>query len=245
LHGAVYMFKEVRQGKISYQIVRQVKETIFSGKLKPGDRLPPEKELISQFSVSKNTLREALMALETMGLIDVLKGAGGGAVVREVDSETLLDSIVNFLYFKNVSIKDLSEVRKVLEPHLALQAVNRLDDQMIQRLKEMNQTCREAIRRGEGIIGAEDEIEFHVMLAKASGNPVMAMILDSVNKLLLKFKLDLKPGLDFSIRVINAHEDILNAIIAKKGDAAAKLMFSHVCDVEEDLQALVTNEKIF
>ncbi len=79
------MFREVQQNKVSLDIISQIRGAILNGTLNPGDRLPPEKELVSNFGVSKHTLREAMRALEVMGFLEVRKGAGGGAVVLEMD----------------------------------------------------------------------------------------------------------------------------------------------------------------
>ena len=99
------MFKIARTSKITQKIIDQIRTAILEGKLKPGDILPPEKELMEQFGVSKQTLRESLRALEHMGLIDVRKGIGGGAHIVEVDIEVTKQSLANFLYFKDLSIE--------------------------------------------------------------------------------------------------------------------------------------------
>jgi GntR family transcriptional repressor for pyruvate dehydrogenase complex len=230
------MFEDVSRDKIPIRIIRQMRSAILSGKLNPGDHLPPEKELIEQFGVSKYTLREALRALEIIGLLNIRKGAGGGPVVGEVDLATTRDLVTNFLHFKNVSVPDLSQVRKLIEPYLARMAAERLTPGEIESLKEMNRTCREALGRGENIIGAEFEIEFHRMLAEASGNPLLIMILDFTNSYLGDLKMKIQPGLEFGKRVLEAHEQILAAIKARNGEAASKAMLAHVCDVEVQLE---------
>ncbi|MEK6196074.1 MAG: GntR family transcriptional regulator, partial [Deltaproteobacteria bacterium] len=113
------MFKIARTSTITQKIIDQIRTAILAGKLKPGDILPHEKELTEQFGVSKQTLRESLRALEHMGLIDVRKGIGGGAHIVEVDIEVTKQSLANFLYFKDLTIENLSELRKLIEPHAA------------------------------------------------------------------------------------------------------------------------------
>jgi len=219
-------------------IVRQMREAILDGKLQPGDQLPPESELLTKFGVSKQTLREALRALESMGFIQIRKGAGGGPTVMEVDMETARDSIANFLFFKNVSIHDLSEARRIFEPYLARLATKHLEKEDLEKLKRMNDSLEAALGRGEDITGGKDEIDFHVTLAEASGNPVLVLILDFVNSLLVDIKLHLKPDLKFSRHVYESHIRILDAILAGDGKAAADAMYDHVCQVEEGLEEL-------
>jgi GntR family transcriptional repressor for pyruvate dehydrogenase complex len=229
------MFQDVSRGKMSVSIINQIREAILAGRLKPGDHLPAERELLTQFGVSRFTLREALRSLETMGFIDIRKGVGGGPVVKEVDMNVTRQAIANFLHFRDVSIEDLSEVRKLIEPYLASSMAERIDDQDIEHLESLNEACRRTLERGEDIVGGEHEVDFHIHLARATGNPVLMMILDFVNRLLVEAKLEIKPGPDFSHRVVEAHQRILDALKARDGQAAAQAMHEHVAEVEAEM----------
>lgn len=230
------MFRQVRHNKVALDIIAQIREAILSGSLNPGDRLPAERELVSKFGVSKHTLREAIRALEVLGFLEVRKGAGGGAVVLEVDMKTTRASIANFLYFQDVSIKNLSEVRKVLEPYLARMAAERLSSQELDALEAVHQSCVQAVARGEAM--RRQEIDFHRILAQVSGNPVLVLILDFVNSLLADSKTRLEPKQDFLDEVLAAHERILKAIRARDPELAGKEMYRHVCDVEDSLEMI-------
>jgi GntR family transcriptional repressor for pyruvate dehydrogenase complex len=229
------MFENIAQNKISQTIIRQVREAIISGKLKPGDRLPPERKLLTQFGVSRQTLRESLRALESMGLIEIQKGAGGGPVVQKVDMQVTREAIANFLYFQRISIKDLSEVRKLIEPYLVRITTPKLEPEDLNYLESLNQACKDTLARGEEIIGGEHEIDFHIHLARKSGNPVLTMILDFVNKLLVELKLECRPSPEFSRDVIAAHDRILEALKSGDSDLAAQAMYEHVHQVEEGI----------
>ncbi len=229
------MFEQVRPKKAALEIIGQIRQAILSGQLSPGDRLPSEKELIARFGVSKNTMREALRVLEVMGFLTIRQGPGGGAEVMAVDMRTTQDSIANFLHFQNTSITDLSEVRHLVEPYLAGLAAGRLRQGEIDRLEQLNQSCREALARGESIVGGKDEVDFHRTLAHVSENPVLILVTDLVNSLLTDSKRHLQPGLDFSRRVLAAHERILAALKAKDAFAAAQEMRRHVDEVAEEL----------
>lgn len=235
------MFHSAIQEKRSMHIVNQVRQAILNGKLPPGHRLPSEKELLLQFGVSKHTLREALRALESMGFIEIRQGAGGGPVICEIDMENTREMIASFLYFKNVSIPHLCEVRKIFEPYLARLAAERSTREDIETLKSMTESYRKSLKRRKPAI--KDEVNFHVILAKASGNPIMTLILDFVNNLLKDLKAHLKPGLEFSEMVLAAHERILEAIEARDGQAAADKMYEHICEVEEGLKELLGEDE--
>jgi GntR family transcriptional repressor for pyruvate dehydrogenase complex len=234
------MFNSTAQNKLTSQIVSQVRQAILSGKLQPGQKLPSEKEMVLQFGVSKHTLREALRALESMGFVDIRQGAGGGPVISEIDMENTRDMIASFLFFKNVSVRDLCEVRKVFEPYLTRIAVERLSSDEIHRLKSLHEAHKKSLIRKKPAI--KEEVDFHVLLAKASGNPVMVLILDFVNSLLTDIKGHLKPGPDFSEKVVAAHQGILNAIVSGDGQAASECMYKHACEVEEGLMELLANK---
>jgi GntR family transcriptional repressor for pyruvate dehydrogenase complex len=160
-------------------------------------------------------------------------------VIMEVGRETIHNSIANFLHFKNVSIPDLSEVRKVLEPYLARVAARRLQPETLKKLWSMNAACQENVRLGKKIIGGKDEIDFHILLAETTGNPVVVLILDFVNSLLMEIKKNLKPGLSFSEQVLAAHKRVLDALQAGDSERAAHEMYDHVCEVEEGLMKLL------
>ena len=236
------MFQEISRSKVSVSIINQIRDAILSGQLKPGDRLPHERELLSRFGVSRYTLREALRTLETMEFIDIRKGAGGGPVVREVGMGFTRQAIANFLHFQDLSIADLSEVRRLIEPYLARTMAERISDEDIDYLASLNEACAKTLDRGEDIVGGEHEVDFHVHMARATGNPVLMMILDFVNKLLVEYKFKVKPGPDFSRRVVQAHERILEALRARDGEAAARAMYDHVVDVEEEMLTIGDNQ---
>jgi GntR family transcriptional repressor for pyruvate dehydrogenase complex len=235
------MFKTAKQRKITQKIIDQIRTAILAGKLKPGDRLPPERELMEQFQVSKQTLRESLRALEHVGLIDVRKGVGGGAFIVEVDIEVTKENLANFLYFKNLSIENLSELRKLLEPHSAQKAAESISQADLLKLRKLNESARRHLAQDalQEITG--NEIQFHRILAENTGNPILALMLEFVENLLEDFKKLLKPDRNFSKSVLEAHEMIYAAIENKDPQKASQEMFRHVHDVEIHLSKLKEN----
>ncbi|BBO83812.1 GntR family transcriptional regulator [Desulfosarcina ovata subsp. sediminis] len=232
------MFEVVPRDKISLRIIEQIRRSILSGKLVPGHRLSSEKELMVEFGVSKQTIREALRALEVLGFLEIRKGANGGAVVIEVSEQTARDSIANYLHFKNVSIQDLAETRRLTEPYLAKLAAERMTPEDIDELEEIYQAHRQALDRGEAIYGGENEIGFHTRIAEASDNPVLILIMDFVHSLFREIKLEIRPGLGFSWMVSAAHGRILDAIKAGDCGRAAAEKLRHIDEVEKELATL-------
>ncbi len=132
------MFQSVKSNKISEHIIEQIRQAIFEARLKPGNKLPSENELMQTFHVSKATLREALHSLEVLGFLEIRKGASGGVFVTEVDMKKARDCFTNLLHFKNLSLKNLSEVRLILEPYIAEKAALLITEEDSNRLKKLS-----------------------------------------------------------------------------------------------------------
>lgn len=232
------MFKTAKQRKVTQKIIEQIRTAILAGRLKPGDRLPPERELMEQFQVSKQTLRESLRALEHAGLIDVRKGVGGGAFVVEVDIEVTKENLANFLYFKNLSIENLSELRILIEPHAARKAAENITKDDLKKLKTINETARRELDQNMLQDLTKNEIRFHRLIAQNTHNPILVLILDFVENLLEDFKKVLKPDRSFSESVLAAHDRIYEAIADRNPEKATKEMERHVRDVGLHLSKL-------
>jgi GntR family transcriptional repressor for pyruvate dehydrogenase complex len=232
------MFKYAKTNKISEHIIEQIREAIFAGQLKPGDRLPPEKELMSDFNVSKATLREALRSLEVLGFLEIRKGASGGPFVTEVDMKKARDCFANFLHFKNLSITSLSEVRFILEPYIAEKAALGIAQEDLKRLEELLKECEYVLKHDIPIVTRKNEIEFHRIICSVTGNPILMFILDFVENLLIDTKEILKPSKEFSQKVQKAHKRIYNALLRRNAEKAREEMVKHVREVERDLIAI-------
>jgi len=231
------MFISVKSNKVSQHIIDQIRNAIFDGRLKPGDKLPSERELIENFKVGKATLREALRSLEVLGFLEIRKGVSGGAFVTEVDMTKARDSFTNFLLFKNLSLKDLSEVRLLLEPYIAEKATLAITREDLHRLEKLIKGSEQAIRSDIAFESRKDEIEFHRIIASVTGNPILMFILDFVENLLIDTKAILKPGKEFSTKVLRAHKRIYNALLERNIKKVHQEMVRHIREVEKDLLA--------
>lgn len=237
-HKNSMIFKSVKSDKVSEHIIEQIRRAIFEGKLKPGDKLPPERELIKNFHVSKVTLREALRSLEILGFLEIRKGVSGGAFVTEVDMKKARDSFTNFLLFKNLSLSNLSEVRLILESHIAEKAALTVTEDDLKRLKKLIEECEYVLKHDIPIESRKNEIEFHRIIGSVTGNPILMFILDFVENLLIDTKEILQPGKEFSLKVLNAHKRIYKALRERDSKKVREEMIKHVREVEKDLIAL-------
>lgn len=233
------MFNTVRSNKASDLIVSQIRKQILSGKLVPGDRLPAERTLMEQFNVSKQTLREALRVLEFLGLVEIKKGMTGGACIAEIDSQTALDILANFLYFKNLSIRNLAEVRKILEPHAAAVAARTMTEQEIGELKRLIDLSKEQHAAGKVEEARfSNELDFHCVIANSTKNPLLTLIVEFVESLMSDQKTMIKLDRPFLASVISAHERIYDAILHRDAERAREEMSLHIAEVEQNLEKL-------
>ncbi|NNF98817.1 MAG: FadR family transcriptional regulator [Desulfobacteraceae bacterium] len=232
------MFKEVRPSKITQKIIAQVRTAILEGKLKPGEKLPPEKDLVDLFQVSKQTLRESLRALEHMGLIDVRKGIGGGPFIVEVDIEVTKESLANYLYFKNLTLDNITEFRKLIEPYAAGRAAETISTADLAHLKELNDSARKNLGENNVPAAKKDEINFHKTIAEQTNNPILILVLDFVESLVVDFKRMFGPDQKFFEDVLDAHDRIYKAIGDRDAKRAAAEMHDHIVAIEENLMKL-------
>ena len=233
------MFITIRSNKASDLIVAQIRRQILTGNLKPGDRLPAERMLMEEFNVSKQTLREALRVLEFLGLVEIKKGATGGACIAEIDSQTALDILANFLYFKNLSMQNLADVRKVIEPYAASVAAETMTEEEMEELKQLIDLSRKNYEAGN--VQEErfnNELDFHCIIANSTQNPLLILMVEFVESLMSDQKTTIKLDSPFLASVIEAHERIYAAIVKRDADLARQEMIRHITEVEEALERL-------
>ncbi len=212
--------------KVSDKIIDQIRDVILSGQLKPGEKVASEKEMILQFGVSKATLREALRVLEAMGLIEMRKGTSGGAFVADVDMRTTLNSLVNFLRFEKVSLKEITMFRYLIEPTVAGIAATRITDNDVTQLKKI---IGRIVTSGENEVSKE--IGFHRYLARMVDNTLLILIIDFVDNILSAKKNELRLRVDFYREVRKAHRVILECMIQRDPIAGAVAMANDLIGV--------------
>src|ERR671930_1578699 len=140
------LFAPVAVARASSSIADQIRQAIVTGKLREGERLPPERELAEQFGVSRVTVRDALRALEAMGLIVVRVGARGGAFVTVPTGSLVGQTMSDMLLMQAISPEDIVEARLVVELGTVTLACARATDQELAALRDLEERAIEAIR---------------------------------------------------------------------------------------------------
>lgn len=227
------MFKTIKKARLSDEIVRQVKETLFAGKLRPGDRLPAERELAEQFETSRASVREALRTLEQEGMIQVRKGVGGGAFIAELDHRPVTNSLQTLWRLKKISIKDIAEARLIFEPEAARLAAERVTEEDLRELEEVIRQMSVAVDGRE--MPDSFDLKFHQIIARAAGNPILAMLAESMLGVASKTITELHPSMDTLRHVLASHRKVFEAIRKRNGKLAYRAMRQHIVDVQSRL----------
>jgi DNA-binding FadR family transcriptional regulator len=175
------MFREARQNRVFEDVVNQIQEAILDGRLKPGDRLPSERDLGEMFKTSRGTLREALRVLEQKGLIEIRLGVSGGAVVRDANTGPMCEGLTLLLRSQMVSLDHLAEFRRAVEGMVTALAAERVKPEDISTLKELlaeaGEYCTRPFRND--FIRVDEKL--HMTLAQITGNPLFILILQTVH----------------------------------------------------------------
>jgi GntR family transcriptional repressor for pyruvate dehydrogenase complex len=231
-----FKFEPLSIRRTSEYIEEKIRETILDGTLKSGDRLFTEKEMAEQFGVSVVTLREALRALETLGLIEKRKGQRGGIFVSEINNESIKASIGYFLSFKDLSAEHLYEVRKIIEPAAIKLAVQKITQEEIEKLKENVSYCEEKLRSIGDVLSEKEFFEldqrnndFHRMIAESTHNPILSLTIDYIMDFIPECETKLLIlDVDYCVQNIKDHRDILEGIKDRDEEECEKRMLHHL-----------------
>jgi len=222
-------FKAVRKARLHEQVAKQIERLIAKGVLKPGDRLPPERELAVNFGVGRSSVRDAIRTLEVIGIVESRQGHG--TVVREVSPDALVVPLASVLMRKREMIAELLDVRRMIEPALAARAARNATAEEIAQLEDILRRQREKMRRGEP--GIEEDSEFHYAIAVAARNTVVLQVLDVLMDLLRESRtrsLQVPGRLE---RSFAGHQRVVRAIKRRNAAAAEKAVRQHLKEIEE------------
>ncbi len=239
--GVVMMaYDPVRPGKVSDAVAEQIETLILEGTLRPGERLPPERELARQLEVSRPSLREALQKLEERGLVETRQG--GGTYVAAVLNPMFTDPLVGLFHRHPEMAYDLLEFRQALETIGAYYAALRATDADREILRRRFGAMEDAHSRGDPLAEAEADAEFHLSIAEATHNAVLLHIMRGLFDLLRRGilssreKLYTRPG----VREIlfRQHRELHDALQQGDARAARRAASEHLRFVEETLREI-------
>lgn len=216
-----------------YQIViDQIKKSIERGELKPGEKLPSERELAEGLAVSRATVREAMSVLEAMRVVKILPGVG--IFLEENSNNDLIVLMNEIVRVGNTDLTQMLEVRQAIESQAAHLAALRRTDEDLKKLLEAYEGLKNSVERNE--VAAEEDYRFHMAVVEATYNP---MLMETVKFFSERFLAGLYHSRSESIRipgkskiVLEEHWRIYSAIADKDAEQAQKLMWTHLQNVK-------------
>ncbi|MEW5817022.1 MAG: FadR/GntR family transcriptional regulator [Spirochaetota bacterium] len=237
------MFEQVQPQKYYMQIARQIRNHIREGKLKIGDKLPPERNLALQFGASRASIREALSALEMLGLIECKSGHGN--FIKADGSEGTIDGELLKTLLMDHDPYEIFEARLELEPPLAALAAERATEEERKRLclqvDTLKRTGREIPNNFNLIeLYMEEDRKYHLEIGRCSHNNVLFTVFSGVNLMMKEthWKVLKSKGLHKQENVLayeKEHGAILDAIIRKDSKAAHREMKRHILILRKTL----------
>lgn len=215
-------FREVRTPRTFEGVVAQVRELLLGGSLKPGDRLPPERELAVQLGIGRSALREALRAMEVGGLVVLKKGKAGGAFISSGSPSVVSDSMSDMLRLSSVTVEDLFEMRSWIQAGLVRAACQRGTTEQFERMRASVAETKRLHEMGNAMRRRLVGVEFHNILAEATCNPVAMMVMRALTDSMTYLSTDLG-----SYPIPSYFRDrlrLVDALAARDEQAAEKAM---------------------
>ncbi|MFI7445122.1 FadR/GntR family transcriptional regulator [Nonomuraea indica] len=219
-------FEPVRAVRAYERIVEQIEEAVESGALAPGQRLPSERDLMGQFSVSRSTVREALRVLQARGLVRSRPGDPNGAEVLPFTPAALHKSMTTLARVQGLSLAELVQFRMVLDSSANLLAARLRTDEQLAEMDAAIDRMREAVEQDYDAFSAAD-VAFHDAVARASRNKLIQICTEVVRSIVLGLVSGRIAEADDRValmrRSIRHHEEVLAAVRAGDGPLAARL----------------------
>ena len=227
------MLRAIKKTRIHEEVFSQIHELIKEGRFKGRDQLPSERELAETFKVSRTSVREALRALETQGL--VVSRTGTGNFVADLPMESLIGPLARLLIDEKKALADVFEMRKLIEPHIAALAAERATKSNVAQMKKIVAKQVEAVHRGE--TGVEADAELHFAIGHATQNHALQKLVSGLMEML-------SPSREESLQTdkrressIETHRRIIAAIEKHDKLRARSEMLRHIEQVEESVRS--------
>jgi GntR family transcriptional repressor for pyruvate dehydrogenase complex len=231
-------FQPIHVRRTFEEICERIREQLALGVLKPGDKLPRERDLAEQFGVSRNVLREALRSLEMAGLLRLQKGVKGGAFIQQGDMGRMNDVVRDMLSLGAISVRELSEGRIQILDLVVRLACERAQEADFEALEANIERADFATREGRWLDRVECSREFYQLLAAATGNKVMAMIMESVTEIHMRFVYARVASRGVSMpQLVEKRRQFLSALRARDFSTATRLMRLHLESVQQMLES--------
>lgn len=213
------------------EILIQIRAQLSRHKLKAGDRLPSERALAEQFAVSRNSVRQALRSLVESGLLEIHKGAAGGAIIRDGGGTAVLAGLTDLYSLGTIQPEHLTEARLMIGVEVVMRACERCTPDEIDALEGNVAEAEEAASEGDFARRTQINLEFHNMLARMTRNPILVTLTAAVTAITLKFVQDVGPTPNQSVMPLR--RKLLKHLRARDAERAAGEMRKHLVRLQQ------------
>jgi len=222
----------VRRTKVYEEVAAQIQRQMAEGVLRPGDRLPAERELVEAFGVSRSSVRDAIRVLELAGLVEPRQGEG--TVVRELTLDSLVSPLASVLVTRKDLLADLLEARRLIEPGVAERAALAATEEDTEAMEAI--LGRQHAEIAAGRLAVEEDTAFHYRLATTARNPVILKVIDVLMDLLQAERARSLQVRGRPRRSLEGHRRILDAVRSRDPEAAGRAMEQHLNEIGQILQ---------
>src|ERR687892_442056 len=217
----------IRRVKLYEEVAARIRDLIAGGELRAGEALPSERKLAEQFKVGRAVIREAIRQLEVSGLVE--SRHGGGNYVREVTVEHLVAPIATVLNDIGHLREELMDARLFFEPQIARAAAARATPEDLRQLEDVIR--RQEVRTRDGQATAEEDAEFHRILARSTHNTVVVRVMDLIDNLLKDEHARWFRSAERSNKSLEGNRRILQAVRRCDQAAAQRAMEQHIQEI--------------
>ncbi|MCX5496023.1 FadR/GntR family transcriptional regulator [Kaistia dalseonensis] len=226
-------FAPIERSSVAEQVAKKLLDLVRTKNLKPGDQLPPERELATLMQVSRPSVREALRGLQILGVLKVRQG--GGIYVTSLEASDLLGPLQLLITLNEENVNALYESRRLIDGAIGRMAAERISDADIDRLKNLLIVQRDLLADPIGF--RVSDVEFHRTISEATGNPFLVRVSTSLYVLGMEYRRIAAETPGVLSQSFADHEIIVSALAARDPDAAQEGMIRHMANVHQSTVA--------
>lgn len=223
----------IERNSVADQVAKKILDLVRTGNLKPGDQLPPERDLAQMLQVSRPSLREAMRGLQILGVVKSRQG--GGAYISSLDAADLLGPLQFLITLNAQNVHALYESRVLVDGGIARIATERLSADDVSRLQAIVGVQRELLADPIGF--RVSDLEFHLTIVQSTDNPFLERVSHSLYVLGMEYRRIASETPGVLKQSLADHEQIVAAFVDRDPDAAEKAMVAHMRNVHRSTLA--------
>ncbi len=229
---------KIERTSLSDAVTDWIISQIRKGQYRAGDRLPTERELAEQMGVGRTSVREGLRFLEKLGILEIRQGTG--TVVRSLSLGTVFEHLVpvqRIIDLPDRDVRDIMHVRRILEAESVQLAARYATESQLARLEKLLDGMAASLEKPRDYL--EMDLEFHVVVAKASSNPVLAQLINLIRDIYTRYFEIVLRDPEMNKTSLAFHRRLYAALREHDADAARQHMLAHLRQAERDVLKLL------